>query len=133
MIVHDSSGAKVACGIVIPPTMLVPDFAPYFDYEGDLKVQGPLFVTGAGVGDSAAQILSWSLVRVDPRCKTGAGERKNSCGIHIHEGTSCADDALDHLWNETTFRKDPWSAVGYTSHRRLTLWRTRQDGTRVAT
>jgi len=37
----------------------------------------------------------------------------NSCGIHIHEGTSCAENALGHYWNKTTHTADAWSSISY--------------------
>lgn len=54
--------------------------------------------------------MAWDLAGVDPACQTGTG---NQCGIHIHKGTSCTEDAKGHFWNETLVELDPWSAVQY--------------------
>jgi len=116
MIVHDHTGARVACGVITPYMLAVPAFTPYFDYTGYLEVTGSMAVSGPGVADSAGQTLSWELKGVDPRCKEGAGVGiKNSCGVHIHAGKNCSSDALGHYWNKTTLKDDPWSSVGYTS------------------
>ena len=40
----------------------------------------------------------------------------NSCGIHIHTGTTCTGDAGGHLWKATaTVTSDPWASVSYTA------------------
>merc|ERR550534_2556084 len=114
MIVHDSTGARVACGIITPATLKVPAMAPYFSYTGNLRVTGDADVHGFGVTDTAGQYLSWSLSGVDPKCKHGAdSSTPNSCGVHIHHGMSCTEDALGHYWNKTTFSVDPWATVSY--------------------
>jgi len=117
MIVHDFTGARIACGIIIPEKLAVPAFTPYFSYTGSLEVEGAMDVTGMGVTDDAGQILSWSLKGLDPNCSSGANsEYSNSCGIHIHAGTDCTSDALGHYWNQTTYSADdPWSMISYTS------------------
>jgi len=118
MIVHDYTGARVACGIIIPHKLAVPAFTPYFSYTGDLKVEGAMAVSGMGAADAAGQTLAWSVKGVDPRCSSGANsEYANSCGIHIHVGTDCTSDAFGHYWNTTTYSDDPWSVIGYTSHK----------------
>ena len=45
------------------------------------------------------QSFYYSLTGVDPACSSGAGTAGNSCGIHIHSGTSCTSDAGGHLYN----------------------------------
>jgi hypothetical protein len=114
VIVHDSTGAKVACGVIIPPKLAVPAFTPYVGYEGNLEVSGGVYIYGTGVGDSAGEDLDWNLRGVDPRCSKGANsEYSNSCGIHIHEGISCLEDAGGHYWDKDAITDDPWANVGY--------------------
>ena len=40
--------------------------------------------------------------------------RQNSCGIHIHAGTSCSADALGHYYTGSV-TSDPWTTIAYTS------------------
>merc|ERR1712127_1088293 len=39
----------------------------------------------------------------------------NSCGIHFHAGTSCADAGLvgGHYWNSAELAADPWTFGAY--------------------
>ena len=52
--------------------------------------------------------------QADPDCtssnKTVSG---NSCGIHIHAGTSCYEDALGHYFGT---QDDPWGAIDYVAN-----------------
>jgi len=68
-------------------------------------------VTTAGT----AQTFSYSLTGVDPACASGASTVPNSCGIHIHSGTSCLVDALGHYYDVATLSADPWASVVYTA------------------
>jgi len=113
MIVHDSTGARIACGIIIPAMLQVPAMTPYFSYTGNLKVSGGADVYGFGVTNTAGQYLKWSFTGVDPQCKNGASNTPNSCGVHIHQGMNCSGNALGHYWNKTTFGTDPWATVNY--------------------
>merc|ERR1719284_1715812 len=91
-------------------------FMPYYSYTGSPKVSGKVAVQGTGLMTTATQTLSWQLSGVDPACKRGASpDIKNSCGLHIHQGTSCYDNALGHYWNTTLFEADPWATVSYTT------------------
>jgi hypothetical protein len=82
----------------------------YPTYDGGLVVQGSI---GVGSNDST-QWLTWSLSGVDPLC-TAVGEKNNSCGVHIHKGTTCADATTvgGHYWNANYTPQDPWMVVTY--------------------
>mmetsp|Transcript_111727 Transcript_111727/g.301365 ORF Transcript_111727/g.301365 Transcript_111727/m.301365 type:complete len:494 (-) Transcript_111727:12-1493(-) len=115
MVIHNSIGGRVACGIITPRDLGVMAFTPYYTYTGDLHVGGMgVKITAGGMTESASQTLMWNLNGVDPKCREGASkEFPNSCGIHIHQGMSCGDNALGHYWNKTTYEMDPWANVGY--------------------
>jgi len=116
MVVHDHTGARVACGIITPSHVGVNSFARYFNYIGSLSVSGRIGVSSFGVLDSAGQDLKWELHGVDAKCKWGGSSQyKNSCGIHIHTGTDCVSNAEGHFFNETTFVQDPWANIDYHS------------------
>eukprot|EP00746_Dinoflagellata_sp_MGD_P006628 gnl/MRDRNA2_/MRDRNA2_113018_c0_seq1.p1 gnl/MRDRNA2_/MRDRNA2_113018_c0~~gnl/MRDRNA2_/MRDRNA2_113018_c0_seq1.p1 ORF type:complete len:258 (-),score=39.14 gnl/MRDRNA2_/MRDRNA2_113018_c0_seq1:198-971(-) len=86
----------------------VDDFVPYFNYEGDLSVKGKVNSEGL----TAGQKLSWDFSGMDPKCEGGPGEKPNSCGVHIHKGESCKEDALGHYFASA---EDPWKTITYTS------------------
>lgn len=91
-----------------PQKLKVDGFGPYFNYAGDLAVKGKVNVEGSTNG----QKLSWSLSGVDPKCTEGPGEKPNSCGVHIHKGQSCKEDALGHYFATA---EDPWKTITYTA------------------
>merc|ERR1712139_290190 len=47
-------------------------------------------------------------------CAT-AGNAKNSCGIHIHAGSSCKNSETQggHFWNKAFTPEDPWKSVTF--------------------
>jgi len=86
-------------------------FVPYYSYTGNLAVTGRV---GPVVTMGVTQTFSYSLANVDALCSAGAGSAANSCGIHIHTGTSCTNNALGHYFTDTV-TNDPWTAISYTS------------------
>jgi hypothetical protein len=61
----------------------------------------------------AVQNFAYSLHGMDPKCANGPGPAALSCGIHIHVGKSCEEDALGHYWNHEFVKEDPWSHIDY--------------------
>jgi len=88
-------------------------FVPYYNYEqqdGALaEVSGTVgLLTSDDAGRVASQTFMFMLSGVDSRCKDGAGDAHNSCGLHIHQGGSCKEDARGHFFNgDGSF--DPWA------------------------
>jgi len=150
VVVHDFSGARVACAVIPGATTttstttgavdpVVPSaeklktpkvageggvvlgalsFVRYPGYNGSLNVSGV-----AGVWQNygycpktKSQYLSYQLYGADLACSTGPGPAKNSCGIHVHAGTSCEEDALGHYYNSSEVAKDPWCCLAYTTY-----------------
>jgi len=60
------------------------------------------------------QTFAYALSGVDPMCASGAGSAANSCGLHIHSGMTCTDNALGHYYTGSV-TTDPWTSVAYTS------------------
>ena len=114
MIVHAYDGSRIGCAILgaaTPLTLTAGGFVPYFSYAGDLAVSGtvgPMSTAGT------TQSFAWQLEGVDPLCVSGAGSAANSCGVHIHSGTSCVADAGGHYYTGAV-SADPWTAIAYTS------------------
>jgi len=121
MVVHDVTGARVACCVLGLETGAgvaahVPSFVPYPDYTGSLKVTGSVGIVGSsGTDSSAKQTLAWDLAGLDTACTAGAADSiKNGCGIHVHTGTSCdqASAVGGHYYSEA-LAEDPWLPVVY--------------------
>merc|ERR1711988_956112 len=126
VVVHDSvaPGNRIACALITEAqttttttttgaTLVATNFVKYFNSDTAFQVSGSVsfqpILSSAGL---AGQSVTWDLADVDPACKTGSG---NQCGIHIHAGTSCTEDALGHFWNSTLVPSDPWTSVQYDS------------------
>mmetsp|Transcript_35472 Transcript_35472/g.84844 ORF Transcript_35472/g.84844 Transcript_35472/m.84844 type:complete len:313 (+) Transcript_35472:2-940(+) len=89
-------------------------FVKYFSYEGLLPVSGSVRAT-----ESKGKIhqMWYDLEGVDGSCNSGPDVAvSNSCGIHIHSGTSCTSDAGGHLYNPVGgLETDPWGVGYYTA------------------
>jgi len=64
--------------------------------------------------DLRKELIYLRILGVDPLCVAKNSSIPNSCGIHIHEGTSC-QNASSHYFNPTIFTKDPWATISYVS------------------
>jgi len=115
VVIHDLSGARIACATlrrtVEGATLGATTFTPYFSYTGDLMVSGSL---GPLTTSATTQTFTYSLTGVDPMCLDGAGDAANSCGVHIHSGFTCADNAGGHYFSGDV-TSDPWTTVAYTT------------------
>ena len=91
-------------------TLTATNFVKYFDYDGMWAVAGTVTVTTTGT----TQTLDMTLSGVDNYCSVyHAGADPNTCGIHVHSGTTCTDDAGGHYYNEETITDDPWASIRY--------------------
>merc|ERR1711920_1116755 len=111
-VVHDADGGRVACGLIESPlqTMRVNAFSKYPGYMGSLEVYG--YVDIEQYGDSA-QSLKYALAGADPRCTDDQPWTGNSCGIHIHQGTTCAEAGGHHWTSGDLVSSDPWTHIRY--------------------
>lgn len=89
-------------------TITVTNLGKYPGYSGDLDVSGNVALT---FYDSKTVVVDYDLIGVEHDCHT-AGDAANSCGIHIHTGTSCSDPSKigGHYFEGTT---DVWASVVY--------------------
>ena len=135
IVVHDSSGVRVACGIVEPLHGETVDVGVYpgtsvpLSYaltrgllhvteEGDaatnfvrpssssFNVRGSVRIVTQGGSAQATQLMSVSLRGADPACASGPGSATGSCGITLNLETSCAG---------TSFTPLPGALMSYTS------------------
>merc|ERR1719491_502045 len=113
VVVHSSGGDRIACGVIstIPVyncfSPLSGCMSSYPEYDGDLEVLGKVKVEYTTLNNFN---FTYDL--------KGLGADCVDCGIHIHEGTSCAtvNDPLGHYYNPEVFPEDPWNAdTVYTS------------------
>jgi Cu/Zn superoxide dismutase len=125
VVVHDSTppGRRIACALLVAAvdgeddvttttttttkistgaSFIATNFVKYFNSDTNFSVSGAVFME-QGTSSIPSQIVSWDLAGIDPAC-TGT-EQGNICGIHIHEGKSCSEDALGHFFKVDV---DPW-------------------------
>merc|ERR1719231_2204369 len=100
----DGSEVNFACG----------EFVPYFSYGGDLVVSGSC--QGIYIGNELW--FQFDLAGLDQECEGMGHDRlaeapANSCGIHVHAGTSCDEDALGHYYST---EEDPWGTTYYATN-----------------
>eukprot|EP00403_Amphidinium_massartii_P023973 CAMPEP_0178402328 /NCGR_PEP_ID=MMETSP0689_2-20121128/16781_1 /TAXON_ID=160604 /ORGANISM="Amphidinium massartii, Strain CS-259" /LENGTH=601 /DNA_ID=CAMNT_0020023217 /DNA_START=223 /DNA_END=2028 /DNA_ORIENTATION=+ len=112
-VVHDATGARIACAQLAQPTaapLITLPFVPYAGYAGEFdSVMGQfLFLSTNGT-----QSMYYHLQNVDTACSTPAPDVANACGIHIHVGTDCSVVAQGHYWNDSVVTPDPWLTVTY--------------------
>ena len=130
-IVHAHDGSRIGCAVIDTQNMAkafvkycsvqraacsmqhalcnTVDLDRYFNYAGALSVSGtvgPISTTGTTL--TASYLLSG----VDPLCAEGAGPKANSCGVHIHAGSTCDADALGHYFTGAV-TADPWKTITY--------------------
>ena len=113
-VVHAYDGTRIACAILgatSEVTVTASGFVPYYSYKGDLAVAGTV---GPMTTSGTTQTFYYSLTGVDPACSDGAGTAGNSCGVHIHSGTTCTDNAGGHYFTGAV-TEDPWASIAYTS------------------
>jgi len=119
MVVHDSTGARVACA-QLPVALFAPQhgvkFGSYPGYAGALKVTGE--VGAYYLGDTVGVNFQIHGVEADA-CKAAPVGVANACGIHIHAGTTCEDAAAvgGHYFDATSITADPWSPITYIASR----------------
>jgi len=121
MVVHDVTGARVACALlhtgIQGSPLRVEAFSKYPGYTGSLAVAGNMSVQQVGTGAEASQVLAFSLTGADPTCGTADTTGvANACGIHVHQGTDCTDaDTVGGHYFAADLDSDPWQSVMYTA------------------
>ena len=107
---HLAWGMLLLPAAALAQTLTATDFVKYYDYEGSLETAGTVTVTT----DGTSQTLTYSLpTGTDVGCAAGAGSADNSCGVHIHSGMTCTDDAGGHWYDDETITEDPWASITY--------------------
>ena len=119
VIVHDYNGGRIGCALLEMPLadQVAAPFGKYYNVADDLSDYAKQ-MSGVQIYSTPEKTVIYFLVMdVDPACAAGPdttqGASPNSCGIHIHKGTSCSDDALGHYYDETSIGSDPWGAGYY--------------------
>eukprot|EP00429_Kryptoperidinium_foliaceum_P038844 CAMPEP_0176163386 /NCGR_PEP_ID=MMETSP0120_2-20121206/83590_1 /TAXON_ID=160619 /ORGANISM="Kryptoperidinium foliaceum, Strain CCMP 1326" /LENGTH=356 /DNA_ID=CAMNT_0017500913 /DNA_START=59 /DNA_END=1130 /DNA_ORIENTATION=- len=82
-------------------------FRPYAGYTGELHVSGKMWVRmfSGATPATAGQAFTFRLHGVDARCSSGPGPSPDSCGVQIHQATSCASAGGGHHWNKKALRR----------------------------
>jgi len=123
MVVHDSTGARVACGL-LPAHFFEASkpvkFSAYPGYAGDLKVTGDVGAYYSSRKEEVYMYYHLSGTEAD-LCETAPAGVGNACGIHIHEGMTC-DDATKVGGHYFSVDSDPWGAITYSADKRGRSW-----------
>jgi hypothetical protein len=89
----------------------ISDLGKYPGYEGPM-----IFGHATLAFDNEKGVaITYDLVGIDSACSVPDVVWANSCGIHIHEGTSCADTTGPggHYYDQSAYSTDPWAKIDY--------------------
>jgi len=93
-------------------TVTITSFHAYPGTASDSSYGGIAILTWSG----QTLVIEYHFQTYDQTCEDGPLDGvANSCGIHIHSGTSCesAADVGGHYWEMSEFSQDPWSDIVY--------------------
>lgn len=134
IIIHDYYGYFMACsrmarGVALmstppqlqalqsPATWQAANFSVYPGYSGSVRISSNSSVMTASQavsGSIDAVKLTWQGLQGDPECNGERNGVSNSCGLHIHFGTSCEAGAVQgHMFKTGFLGPDPWTNVTY--------------------
>jgi hypothetical protein len=119
VIIHDQDGIKTSCSEIsmLPLTSTVTSPAPMKKYPAYAGVYTPNLEAHMKY-TSQAVTITYNITGVPCECSQ-IGTAPNSCGLHIHEGTSCSTNSLveGHWFNNHTVMSDPWAYAPYTTRK----------------
>jgi len=101
---------RVVSGVMRSVTASIAPLSPYPGVNSDDSYSGSVILRFYGTSAT----IHYELSTFDSECINGAKDTPNSCGIHIHSGTSC-DDASKvggHFWKGDEI-EDPWMSAIY--------------------
>jgi len=111
MVTNYKTAGFIGCGVLqeepIQTTVLTANIGTYPGYTGEYQPTGTVTVTypEGNAGNPNNFVMAYDLQGVVENCST--------CGIHVHVGTSCAneDEVGGHYWN-TDRVQDLWTTQG---------------------
>ena len=107
VVVHDSSGARVACGVLASTPGEVLQVAGYPGYAGAYAdMTGTLVVSNLAQGDGVSFVGTLANL-----------EASTSGGLHVHQGLTVddADGVGGHYYDPSYYAVDPWCSSGCAS------------------
>jgi len=121
MVLHASDGARIACGVL---ESVPGGYTSYADLLGVAAPYSAHKVATLGTypgytGDATVELrnlffayLPDGTTSVSYNIAVGAGEASASGGLHVHSGTSCADNSSvgGHYYDDS-WRADPWDTT----------------------
>ena len=109
-IVHNSTGGRVACGVLTEVTDGVVSTVTSALLPGAPLARVTMFTQGQRV------VFAGSASGLEPDLIDGTNcTAKNGCGVHVHKGKSCADAASQegHYYDSAAIAVDPWLQIKY--------------------
>ena len=102
VVVHDSTGARVGCGVLMSTVGEVVTLGSYPGYTGSLAPKGTFVVEPTTDGISI-------------KGTAGGLEASVSGGLHIHSGYTVADASGvgGHYYDMDAYSTDPWNVIMY--------------------
>ena len=102
VVVHDSTGARVGCGVLMSTVGDVVTLGSYPGYTGSLAPKGTFVVEPTTDGISIKGTV-------------GGLEASASGGMHIHSGYTVADASGvgGHYYDMDAYSTDPWNVIMY--------------------
>lgn len=109
-VIHDRDGTRLTCDIITASNeVTLKEFMPYPQSDGgNFTVTGEVIVTH----QMTFVVFEYTLEGLDQNCAGGPTPAvANSCGIHIHEGTTCDNATLvgGHFYDSNLTGGDPWT------------------------
>mmetsp|Transcript_2627 Transcript_2627/g.5360 ORF Transcript_2627/g.5360 Transcript_2627/m.5360 type:complete len:263 (+) Transcript_2627:721-1509(+) len=104
VVVHDSSGNRIVCGVLLSTVGEVVTLGPYPGNAANTDTAGTLVVTQGSAGVS----IMGTVTNVEASC--------TSCGLQIHTGYTCDDASAvgGHFYD--TSGSGPWASTSHTSN-----------------
>jgi len=101
LVVHDSDGTRVACGLIGDLVEYLVSLGVYPGYTGSYDDIDGDVVVAEDISDSSSLTITYDLSGL---------EADESGGMHIHEGTTCedADEVGGHYYD---LASDPWNTT----------------------
>jgi hypothetical protein len=109
-VIHDHNGDRATCNTLgADAVRTLTTVGSFPGYTGGVSIEGSVQIAFKGT----IVEMTYDLSGVEAECATPDAGTPNSCGIHIHSGTSCLDGGAVgiHYWDSGVDATDPWTST----------------------